>query len=140
MYPSTLAKASVGGFLARRLRRHRFRDARRPARLRHVRAFEVVTMEEEPRVVLHEGAAVHEILHAWGTNGVLTRIWFALAPAVEWTQFTAAFDTYEQAFRFTQSIAVEADWTKRWPPSSSGPFPPSSRRSSKWCARANRWR
>jgi hypothetical protein len=29
-------------------------------------------------VVLHEGAAVHEILHAWGTNGVLTRIWFAL--------------------------------------------------------------
>jgi FAD/FMN-containing dehydrogenase len=70
-------------------------------------------MEEEPRVVLHEGAAVHEILHAWGTNGVLTRIWFALAPAIEWTQFTAAFDTYEQAFRFTQKIAVEPAWTKR---------------------------
>ena len=31
-----------------------------------VRAFEVVTMEEMPRVVLHEGEAVHEILHAWG--------------------------------------------------------------------------
>jgi len=56
---------------------------------------------------------VHEILHAWGTNGVLTRIWFALAPAVEWTQFTAAFYTYEEAFRFTQTIAVEEKWTKR---------------------------
>jgi len=78
-----------------------------------VRAFEVVTMEEEPRVVLHEGAAVHEILHAWGTNGVLTRIWFALAPAVEWTQITAAFDTFEQAFGFTQTIAVDGAWTKR---------------------------
>jgi FAD/FMN-containing dehydrogenase len=78
-----------------------------------VRGFEVVTMEQEPRVVLHEGAAVHEILHAWGTNGVLTRIWFALTPAVEWTQLTAAFDTYESAFRFTQTIATDPVWTKR---------------------------
>jgi hypothetical protein len=44
---------------------------------------------------------------------VLTRIWFALAPAVERTQLTAAFDTYEQAFRFTQTIAVDGAWTKR---------------------------
>jgi len=113
MYPSTLAKASVGGFLSGgsggigSVAHGQLRD------FDNVRAFEVVTMEEPPRVVLHEGAAVHEILHAWGTNGVLTRIWFALAPAVEWTQLTAAFSTYEQAFRFTQSIAVEASWTKR---------------------------
>jgi FAD/FMN-containing dehydrogenase len=113
MYPSTLAKASVGGFLAGgsggigSVRHGGLRD------FDTVRAFEVVTMEEEPRVVLHEGAAVHEILHAWGTNGVLTRIWFALAPAMEWTQFTAAFDTYEHAFRFTQTIAVEEKWIKR---------------------------
>jgi FAD/FMN-containing dehydrogenase len=113
MYPSTLAKATVGGFLAGgsggigSVMHGGLRD------FDNVRAFEVVTMEEEPRVVLHEGAAVHEILHAWGTNGVLTRIWFALAPAVEWTQFTAAFDTYEQAFRFTQNVAVDPAWTKR---------------------------
>jgi FAD/FMN-containing dehydrogenase len=113
MYPSTLVKASVGGFLAGgsggigSVAHGGLRD------FDTVRAFEVVTMEEEPRLVLHEGAAVHEILHAWGTNGVLTRIWFALAPAVEWTQLTAAFDTYEQAFRFTESVAVGEGWTKR---------------------------
>jgi len=113
MYPSTLAKASVGGFLAGgsggigSVMHGGLRD------FDNVRAFEVVTMEEEPRVVLHEGAAVHEILHAWGTNGVLTRIWFALAPAIQWTQITAAFETYEQAFRFTKKIAVEPTWTKR---------------------------
>jgi FAD/FMN-containing dehydrogenase len=113
MYPSTLVKASVGGFLAGgsggigSVAHGGLRD------FDTVRAFEVVTMEDPPRLVLHEGAAVHEILHAWGTNGVLTRIWFALAPAVEWTQLTAAFDTYQQAFRFTQSIAVDAAWTKR---------------------------
>ena len=113
MYPSTLVKASVGGFLAGgsggigSVAHGGLRD------FDTVRAFEVVTMEEEPRVVLHEGAAVHEILHAWGTNGVLTRIWFALAPAVEWIQFTAAFDSYEKAFGFTETVATDAGWTKR---------------------------
>src|SRR5580698_10378642 len=113
MYPSTLVKASVGGFLAGgsggigSVAHGGLRD------FDTVRAFEVVTMEEEPRVVSHEGAAVHEILHAWGTNGVLTRIWFALAKAEQWTQVIAAFDTYDEAFAFTETIAVESSWTKR---------------------------
>jgi FAD/FMN-containing dehydrogenase len=124
MYPSTLVKASVGGFLAGgsggigSVSHGGLRD------FDTVRAFEVVTMEEEPRVLLHEGAAVHEILHAWGTNGILSRIWFALTPAVEWVQITATFDTFEQAFSFTESIAGDSSWTKRlatvfeWPISS----------------------
>ncbi len=113
MYPSTLAKASVGGFLGGgsggigSITYGQLRD------FDNVRAFEVITMEDPPRVVLHEGAAVHEILHAWGTNGILARIWFALGRAVGWTQFTAAFETYLEAFRFTQSIAVDGIWTKR---------------------------
>jgi FAD/FMN-containing dehydrogenase len=113
MYPSTLVKASVGGFLGGgsggigSVAHGNLRD------FDNVRAFELVTMEDPPRMVLHQGPAVHEILYAWGTNGVLTRIWFALTPAVEWTQATAVFDTYLQAFRFTQSIAMDPAWTKR---------------------------
>ena len=113
MYPSTLVKASVGGFLAGgsggvgSVAHGGLRD------FDTVRAFEVLTMEEEPRLVLHEGAAVQEILHAWGTNGILTRIWFALAPVVEWVQVTATFDTYDQAFSFTETVATDASWTKR---------------------------
>jgi FAD/FMN-containing dehydrogenase len=113
MYPSTIAKASIGGFLGGgsggigSVAHGGLRD------FDTVRAFEVVTMEEEPRVVLHEGAAVHEILHCWGTNGILTRIWFALTPAVEWMQFTVAFDTFEEGFLFAQSVAEGGEWTKR---------------------------
>jgi FAD/FMN-containing dehydrogenase len=113
MYPSTIAKASVGGFLSGgsggigSVAHGGLRD------FDTVRAFEVVTMEPEPRVVLHEGAAVHEILHTWGTNGILTRIWFALTPAVEWSQFTAAFNTFDEGFLFAKSIAESAGWTKR---------------------------
>ena len=113
MYPSTLVKASVGGFLAGgsggigSVAHGGLRD------FDTVRGFEVVTMEEQPRVVMHEGEAVHEILHAWGTNGILTRIWFALAPAVEWTQFTAVFDAYDRAFTFAETIARGPSWIKR---------------------------
>jgi FAD/FMN-containing dehydrogenase len=113
MYPSTLAKASVGGFLGGgsggigSVAHGGLRD------FDTVRAFEVMTMEAEPRVVLHEGAAVHEILHAWGTNGILTRIWFALTPAVDWVQVTAAFETFEEGFVLAKEIAESGEWTKR---------------------------
>ena len=130
-YPSTIVKASVGGFLGGgsggigSVAHGNLRD------FNTVRALEVVTMEAEPRVVLHQGEAVHEILHAWGTNGVITRIWLALAPAVEWSQCALAFHDFAAAFDFSESIANDARWTKRlvttfeWPiPSFFAPLKP----------------
>lgn len=123
-YPSTIIKATVGGFLGGgsggigSVAHGNLRD------FDTVRALEVVTMEAEPRVVLHEGQAVHEILHAWGTNGVISRIWLALAPAVEWSQCAVAFDTFDAAYDFSERIATSPKWTKRlvttfeWPISS----------------------
>ena len=112
-YPSTIAKASVGGFLGGgsggigSVMHGGLRD------FQTVRALEVVTMEAEPRIVQHQGEAVHEILHAWGTNGVITRIWLALAPAVKWAQCVVAFETFADAFDFSERIAQEDSWTKR---------------------------
>jgi hypothetical protein len=112
-YPSTIVKASVGGFLGGgsggigSVAHGNLRD------FNTVRALEVVTMEPEPRVVRHEGEAVHEILHAWGTNGVITPIWLALAPAVEWSQCAVAFESFDAAFDFSERIANSAAWTKR---------------------------
>jgi FAD/FMN-containing dehydrogenase len=112
-YPSTIVKASVGGFLGGgsggigSVAHGNLRD------FNTVRALEVVTMEAEPRVVLHEGEAVHEILHAWGTNGVISRIWLALTPAVEWSQCAVAFEGFDAAFDFSERIANDTGWTKR---------------------------
>ncbi len=133
-YPSTVAKASLGGFLGGgsggigSVKHGGLRD------FATVRAIEIVTMEDEPRVVKHEGPAVHEILHAWGTNGVMTKIWFALTPAVAWSQMALAFKTFGEAFTFSEMIAVDAVWDKRlitvfeWPlPSFFGPVKPLTR-------------
>jgi FAD/FMN-containing dehydrogenase len=112
-YPSTIIKASVGGFLGGgsggigTVTHGGLRD------FQTVRAIEVVTMEPEPRIVLHEGEAVHEILHAWGTNGIITRIWLALTPAVDWSQCVVAFPTFNAAFDFSEKIAVDDRWIKR---------------------------
>jgi FAD/FMN-containing dehydrogenase len=112
-YPSTVAKASVGGFLAGgsggigSVSHGGLRD------FSTVRALEVVTMEDPPRLVRHEGEEIHDILHAWGTNGIITRIWLALTPSVEWAQCVVAFDTFDQAFDFSQTIAVADEWQKR---------------------------
>ena len=112
-YPSTIVKASLGGFLGGgsggigSVAHGGLRD------FGTVRALEVVTMEPEPRLLLHEGEAIHDILHAWGTNGVITRIWLALTPAVDWSQCVVAFDKFDSAFDFSESIATDASWTKR---------------------------
>ena len=112
-YPSTVVKATVGGFLGGgsggigSVAHGGLRD------FGTVRALEVVTMEKEPQVRLHEGDAVHEILHAWGTNGIITKIWLALTPKVEWAQAAVAFQTFPEAFDFAESVARNPAWTKR---------------------------
>ncbi len=112
-YPSTIIKASIGGFLGGgsggigSVAHGGLRD------FNTVRALEVVTMEAEPRVVRHEGEAVHEILHAWGTNGIITKISIALTPLIDWSQCVVAFDGFDAAFDFSERIATDSSWTKR---------------------------
>lgn len=112
-YPSTIVKATVGGFLGGgsggigSVAHGGLRD------FGTVRALEVVTMEEDPQVRLHEGGAVDEILHAWGTNGIITKIWLALTPKIAWAQVAVAFDSFAEAFDFSESIALDEAWTKR---------------------------
>ena len=112
-YPSTIIKASVGGFVSGgsggigTVAHGGLRD------FQTVRALEVVTMEPEPRLMHHEGEAVHDILHAWGTNGIITRIWLALTPAVEWSQCIVAFNTFAAALDFGEKIATAPAWIKR---------------------------
>jgi FAD/FMN-containing dehydrogenase len=124
-YPSTIAKASIGGFLGGgsggigSIAHGALRD------FATVRALEVVTMEENPRVLLYENDHVHEVLHAWGTNGIITRIWLALTPAVDWAQCAVAFPTFDEAFTFSEQIARDNQWTKRLVTTFEWPIPAS---------------
>jgi hypothetical protein len=112
-YPSTYVKASVGGFLGG--------GSGGIGSITHgglrengtVRAIEFLTMQSEPQLIRAEGEKVHEILHSWGTNGLITKIELVLAPKRDWAQAIAAFSTFNEAFNFAERIAKDISLPKR---------------------------
>jgi FAD/FMN-containing dehydrogenase len=112
-YPSTYVKASVGGFLAGgsggigSITYGALRDNQT------VRAIEMLTMEKEPRLLHFSGEEVHQILHSWGTNGIITKIWLALGTRRDWAQIALAFPTFSQAYDFGERLSQNDDIRKR---------------------------
>jgi FAD/FMN-containing dehydrogenase len=112
-YPSTYVKATVGGFLAGgsggigSVRNGVLRD---PGM---VVAVDILTMEAEPRRLTLEGANVLEVLHAYGTNGIMVECRLALAPKTSWAQLAAAFPTWEACYDFSEAIAYDDAYIKR---------------------------
>lgn len=100
MFPSTYSEASIGGFIAGgfggigSIRHGVLKD---PGNVRRV---QVMTLEEEPRLIELHGADIQKVHHAYGTNGVITELDVALAPAEDWRHVIALFPSYEAALRF----------------------------------------
>ncbi|MFN0164413.1 MAG: FAD-binding oxidoreductase [Burkholderiales bacterium] len=94
MYPSTARIATVGGFIAGghsgigSIRHGILAD---PGNVRSIR---VVTLEESPRVIDLIDADIQKVHHAYGTNGIITELTVALAPAVDWINVITCFDDY----------------------------------------------
>ncbi len=100
MFPSTKRLATMGGFIAGgsggigSLRHGMLRDAGNVGRVR------VVTIEATPQVIELAGADAHKVQHAYGTNGIITQLDYALVPRTDWQHAIALFDGYETALRF----------------------------------------
>jgi FAD/FMN-containing dehydrogenase len=101
MYPSTGRIATVGGFIAGghsgigSIRHGILAD---PGNVRRIR---VVTLEETPRIVeLTAPEDIPKVHHAYGTNGIITTLDIALAPAVDWVHCIATFPSYADVLRF----------------------------------------
>ncbi|MBL8382549.1 MAG: FAD-binding oxidoreductase [Burkholderiales bacterium] len=100
MYPSTRDIATIGGFIAGgyagvgSIRHGILKD---PGNVRLIR---VVTVEEVPRVIELRGADIQKVHHAFGTNGIITRLELALAPAVDWLHQILLFPDYRRALEF----------------------------------------
>ena len=100
MFPSTKRLATVAGFLSGgsggigSLRNGMLRDGQN---ITYVR---LVTVEETPRVIELHGAEIASVQHAYGTNGIITAMDYALMPNVEWQHVIALFDGYDRALDF----------------------------------------
>ena len=100
MFPSTKRIATMGGFVAGgsggigSLRHGMLRDGGNITYLR------IVTVEESPRIIELRGSDILKAQHAYGTNGIITEMDYALVPATDWIHAIALFDGYRTALDF----------------------------------------
>ncbi|MDX7949981.1 FAD-binding oxidoreductase [Lichenihabitans sp. Uapishka_5] len=107
MHPSTYATASIGGFLAGgsggvgSINWGGLRD------LGNVLSVEVVTMEASPRVLRLTGADLAKVMHAYGTNGIITEVEMPLTAAYDWVDIIVGFRDFAAAARFGNALGEQ---------------------------------
>ena len=105
LHPSTWATASIAGFVAGgsggigSINWGGLRDIGNVLRLR------VVTMEERPRVLELRGWDLHKVMHAYGTNGIITEVEIPLDAAYDWVDVIVGTDDYMRAVQLADHLA-----------------------------------
>lgn len=104
LHPSTYRTATIGGFIAGgsggvgSINWGGLRDLGNVLRLR------VLTMEAEPRVLEMTGEDLHKVMHAYGTNGVITEVEMPLTAAYDWVDVLVGFDTFMDGVHFADEL------------------------------------
>lgn len=113
MHPSTYRTATVGGFIAGgsggigSIKWGGLRDPGNVIRLK------VWTLEETPKVIELTGEAVQKVVHAYGTNGVVTEVEMPLTAAMDWVDALVAFENFLDAARFADALGnQDGIWVK----------------------------
>lgn len=104
-FPSTWKTATVGGFVAggsSGIGAMNYGTLSSPGNVLGVR---LLTLEDEPRFIELRGADVLKVVHAYGTNGLITEIEMALAPLQPWTEFVLSAPSIMEAVRFADGVA-----------------------------------
>ena len=107
MHPSTYATASIGGFIAGgsggvgSINFGGLRDLGNVLRVR------VVTMEAEPKVLDLTGEDLQKVMHAYGTNGVITEVEMPLTASYDWVDLIVGFADFSRAARYANALACQ---------------------------------
>ena len=107
MSPSTYNTASIGGFVAGgsggvgSIRWGGLRDLGNVMRLR------IVTMEAEPKAMELTGEDVLKVMHAYGTNGIITEVEMPLTASYDWVDTIVGFDDFMDAVRFGNDLGIQ---------------------------------
>ena len=108
LLPSTVRSASLAGYVAggsSGIGSLRWGFLRDPG---HLLGLELVTVEPSPRLLQLGPAEARAINHAYGTNGIVTALSLATAPAVPWQQLVLEFEGWEQALAAAQQLPAAA--------------------------------
>tara|TARA_Y100001968_G_scaffold329896_1_gene380319 strand:+ start:1522 stop:2868 length:1347 start_codon:yes stop_codon:yes gene_type:complete len=104
LLPSTWRSATIGGFLAGGsggIGSVRWGFLRDPG---HLLGLEIVTVEDSPRKLQLDLNESEPLNHAYGTNGIITALTLATAPAVEWQEVVIDCQDWTKAVQLLQKI------------------------------------
>ena len=103
-HPSTRAQATIGGFVAGGAAGVGSCTWGQIDNLGAVTALEVMTVEEEPRLIELRGREILKVMHAYGVNGIITEVELPTAPAHDWAERIVTFDSFMAAVHFGQAF------------------------------------
>lgn len=106
-FPTTRANATIGGFVcggAGGVGSCTWGQIGDPGA---VQALKIVTMEEEPRELSIEGTDVMQVVHAYGTNGIVTEVSVPTAPRFPWAEAVAVFPDLQAAATFGLALTED---------------------------------
>ena len=113
MAPSTYRTATIGGFIGGGsvgMGSVTYGQISDRGNLRRVK---LVTMEEQPRVIELKGDQVKNVLHAYGTTGIITELEIPLAPTYPWQEAIVVFDDFMTAAKFGQTLSDSSGIVKK---------------------------
>ena len=108
LLPSTWRSASIGGFIAGGsggIGSIRWGFLRDPG---HLLGLEAVSMEARPQRLMLSGDQAEALNHAYGTNGIITALKLATAPAVDWHQISLDCADWNDAVALLQACCRSA--------------------------------
>jgi FAD/FMN-containing dehydrogenase len=113
IHPSTTETATIAGFVAGgsggigSAQWGMLRDRG------NIASVEVMSVEEEPKLIELTGNDIELVHHAYGTNGIITEIEMPVAPAWTWHECLVAFDDFRSCARFGLRLCLELAITKK---------------------------
>ncbi|BAU66936.1 FAD linked oxidase domain protein [Stanieria sp. NIES-3757] len=105
MAPSTYRTATIGGFIGGGsvgMGSITYGQLKERGNLQRVR---LVTMTETPEIIELSGDEVQQVIHGYGTTGIITQLEISLAPAYPWAEVIVIFDEFMSAARFGQALS-----------------------------------
>jgi FAD/FMN-containing dehydrogenase len=105
LHPSTYNTASIAGFVAGGSGGVGSINWGGLRNVGNVISMRVVTMEAEPRVMEMKGRDLMKVMHAYGTNGIITEVEMPLDAAYDWIDVVVGFDDYMHAVAFANELA-----------------------------------
>jgi FAD/FMN-containing dehydrogenase len=113
MAPSTYRTATIGGFIGGGSVGMGSVNYGLISDRGNVQALRIVTLEDTPQIIELRGDQTQAVIHAYGTNGIITQLEIPLAPAYPWTELIVTFDNFSQAINFGQALSESSGIVKK---------------------------